>query len=44
VRRTRRFARRQRSWFGRDPRIHWLQAEDPADLVEPLAAMLGAGA
>jgi tRNA dimethylallyltransferase len=21
---TRRFARRQRSWFRRDPRIHWL--------------------
>ncbi|MFG1951329.1 tRNA (adenosine(37)-N6)-dimethylallyltransferase MiaA [Micromonospora sp. NPDC048830] len=27
VRATRRFARRQRSWFRRDPRIHWL---DPA--------------
>jgi tRNA dimethylallyltransferase len=41
VRRTRRFARRQRSWFGRDPRIRWLRADDPADLVEPLAAELG---
>jgi tRNA dimethylallyltransferase len=26
VRATRRFARRQRSWFRRDPRIHWLHA------------------
>ena len=43
VRRTRRFARRQRSWFGRDPRIHWLRADDPADLVGPLAAELGIG-
>jgi tRNA dimethylallyltransferase len=43
VRRTRRFARRQRSWFGRDPRIHWLRGDDPTDLVEPLAAVLGAG-
>ncbi|MGH9288941.1 MAG: tRNA (adenosine(37)-N6)-dimethylallyltransferase MiaA [Acidimicrobiales bacterium] len=41
VRRTRRFARRQRSWFGRDPRIRWLRADDPAELVEPLAAELG---
>lgn len=24
---TRRFARRQRSWFGRDPRITWLEAD-----------------
>ena len=28
IRRTRRFARRQRSWFRRDPRIRWLQALD----------------
>jgi tRNA dimethylallyltransferase len=41
VRRTRRFARRQRSWFGRDPRIRWLRADDPANLVGPLAAELG---
>jgi tRNA dimethylallyltransferase len=41
VRRTRRFARRQRSWFGRDPRVRWLRADDPADLVDPLAAELG---
>jgi len=41
VRRTRRFARRQRSWFARDPRITWLRADDPATLVDPLAAALG---
>jgi tRNA dimethylallyltransferase len=29
---TRRLARRQMGWFGRDPRVHWLDAEDP-DLV-----------
>jgi tRNA dimethylallyltransferase len=43
VRRTRRFARRQRSWFGRDPRIRWLQANDPGELVGPLAGELGIG-
>jgi tRNA dimethylallyltransferase len=43
VRRTRRFARRQRSWFRRDPRIRWSRADDPAELVEPLAAELGIG-
>jgi tRNA dimethylallyltransferase len=29
VRATRRFARRQESWFRRDPRITWLEATDP---------------
>jgi tRNA dimethylallyltransferase len=33
VRATRRFVRRQRSWFRRDPRIHWLDAAGP-DLLE----------
>jgi tRNA dimethylallyltransferase len=28
VRRTRRFARRQRAWFGRDPRIEWFDVTD----------------
>jgi tRNA dimethylallyltransferase len=29
---TRRFVRRQRAWFRRDPRVHWLDpAEDPLD-------------
>jgi tRNA dimethylallyltransferase len=29
VRATRRFVRRQRSWFRRDPRVHWLDAARP---------------
>jgi tRNA dimethylallyltransferase len=29
IRATRRFVRRQRSWFGRDPRVHWLDAAEP---------------
>jgi tRNA dimethylallyltransferase len=33
ARATRRFVRRQRSWFRRDPRIRWLDAADP-DLIE----------
>jgi tRNA dimethylallyltransferase len=33
VRATRRFVRRQRSWFRRDPRVHWLDAGAP-DLVD----------
>ena len=35
---TRRFARRQRAWFRRDPRIRWLEVED-----EPLAVLGPAG-
>lgn len=32
VRATRRLVRRQRSWFRRDPRVHWLEAgRDPLD-------------
>jgi tRNA dimethylallyltransferase len=46
VRRTRRFARRQRAWFRRDPRIRWLEVDDggagDADhLVDALAALVG---
>jgi len=33
VRATRRFARRQDSWFRRDPRIRWLAAGTPDDLA-----------
>jgi len=33
VRATRRFVRRQRSWFRRDPSVRWLDAARP-DLVE----------
>ena len=43
VRRTRRFARRQRSWFRRDPRIRWLAAlGDPGALLPGLRAELDA--
>jgi tRNA dimethylallyltransferase len=40
VNRTRRFARRQRSWFRRDPRIQWFAAHDPAELAAPLVDVL----
>lgn len=30
---TRRLARKQMGWFGRDPRVHWLDARDP-DLLD----------
>ena len=41
TRRTRRFARRQRSWFRRDPRIRWLAAiDDPHSLLPGLTAEL----
>ena len=43
VRRTRRFARRQRSWFARDPRITWLWADAPDDVAGSLAEMLSVG-
>lgn len=39
VRRTRRFARRQRAWFRRDPRIEWLRGSDPEVVVESLTAL-----
>jgi tRNA dimethylallyltransferase len=39
VRATRRFVRRQRSWFRRDPRINWLDgAEDPTEKAYRLVA------
>lgn len=38
---TRRLARKQMGWFGRDPRVHWLDARDP-DLVERAAALVAA--
>ena len=37
---TRRFARRQESWFRRDPRVTWLAA-DAADLVDQALATIG---
>jgi tRNA dimethylallyltransferase len=39
VRGTLRFVRRQRSWFRRDPRIHWLDGS-AADLAEQATAVL----
>jgi tRNA dimethylallyltransferase len=33
VRRTRRFARRQRVWFGRDPRVRWIEAGVPPPVL-----------
>jgi tRNA dimethylallyltransferase len=45
VRRTRRFARRQASWFRRDPRIRWLEAaDDPTSLLPALATELAGSA
>jgi tRNA dimethylallyltransferase len=41
VRATRRFARRQESWFRRDPRVVWLDASDPRRLEEAALARLG---
>ncbi|TCK25262.1 tRNA (adenosine(37)-N6)-dimethylallyltransferase MiaA [Pseudonocardia endophytica] len=37
VRATRKFVRRQRSWFRRDKRIHWLDGADPSLLDRALA-------
>lgn len=42
VRATRRFVRRQRSWFRRDPRVHWLDAASPTLLADALKAARGA--
>ncbi|GAA2728494.1 tRNA (adenosine(37)-N6)-dimethylallyltransferase MiaA [Cellulomonas aerilata] len=38
---TRRLARKQMTWFGRDPRIHWLDARD-GDLVAHALAVVAA--
>ncbi|MGE5286496.1 MAG: tRNA (adenosine(37)-N6)-dimethylallyltransferase MiaA [Micromonosporaceae bacterium] len=37
---TRRFARRQLSWFKRDPRVRWLDAREPDLLQKALACTL----
>jgi len=39
---TRRFARRQDSWFHKDDRITWVEATDDARLDRAVAAVLGA--
>jgi tRNA dimethylallyltransferase len=41
VRATRRFARRQESWFRRDPRVRWLPASGPVPTPLALAAAAG---
>jgi tRNA dimethylallyltransferase len=39
VQRTRQFARRQRVWFRRDPRVHWIAGSaDPRQLVPEILA------
>jgi tRNA dimethylallyltransferase len=40
VRATKRFARRQDSWFRRDPRVHWLSARG-GELTEQSLALVG---
>jgi tRNA dimethylallyltransferase len=42
VRATRRFVRRQRSWFRRDPRIRWIAGTDPVRTAIRLIAAAGA--
>lgn len=43
ARRTRHFARRQRSWFRRDPRIAWFDAEsDPGEIAAALTTRVTA--
>jgi len=39
VSRTRRFARRQDSWFRKDPRIIWLRYDDPERVAKALGAI-----
>jgi len=41
VRATRRFARRQESWFLRDPRVHWLRHDAPDLLGRTLELLAG---
>lgn len=41
---TRRLARKQMGWFGRDPRVHWLDAGDPELVARALALVVEADA
>jgi tRNA dimethylallyltransferase len=43
IRATRRFVRRQRSWFRRDPRVNWLDAADPALVDAALSTLAACG-
>ena len=36
---TRRFARRQQAWFGRDPRVVWVDWDDPDRLLKTIEAV-----
>jgi tRNA dimethylallyltransferase len=40
IKATRRFARRQESWFRRDPRVRWLDADQPSGAVLELASAM----
>ncbi|RBQ14770.1 tRNA (adenosine(37)-N6)-dimethylallyltransferase MiaA [Spongiactinospora rosea] len=42
IRATRRFARRQESWFRRDPRVVWLRHDSPGLLERALYTLAGA--
>jgi tRNA dimethylallyltransferase len=35
---TRRFARRQEAWFGKDPRVVWVDWDDPDRLLKTIEA------
>ncbi len=41
---TRRLARKQMGWFGRDPRVHWLDAQDPHLVDRALELVVAADA
>jgi len=41
---TRRLARKQMGWFGRDPRVHWLDARDPSVVGRALDLVAAADA
>jgi len=41
---TRRLARKQMGWFGRDPRVHWLDSRDPDLLARALELVAAADA
>lgn len=44
ISRTRQFARRQRAWFRRDPRIRWLHVDEPDAARKPLLDIVDAAA
>jgi tRNA dimethylallyltransferase len=43
VKATKRFARRQESWFRRDPRVHWLEASPGSSLLTDALQHVQAG-